>query len=339
LLQQDSIANHTAVAEGSDSVVVQHRPLTPAQVLSCLPRDATPAQQDSAIQAHFKPSEIHWSEHPDTLHLPGHSPGVDLMKADLPQYYKESFFSKSALFHPELPGGRYGVPGDPIPYTVRNDNLITSLLLICFIVAVIAFGNVRQFIRRQVKFFFSAPTESVVEESETVNELYFQLLLVFITSLLIALLFYFYTLNFIGNTFVLRSQYTLISIYLGITIAYFLLKMGYYAMVNLVFFGSKKNKQWIKTWLFIVSVEGVLFFPAVLLGGYFEMDVNWMAFYVILSCIIVKLLTIYKVYMIFFRRNVVRLQIFLYFCTLEIVPLLTFWGALVLTANSLKINF
>jgi len=222
-------------------VVVQHRPLTPAQVLSWLPRDATPAQQDSAIQAHFKPSEIHWSEHPDTLHLPGHSPGVDLMKADLPQYYKESFFSKSSLFHPELPGGRYGVPGDPIPYTVRNDNLITSLLLICFIVAVIAFGNVRQFIRRQVKFFFSAPTESVVEESETVNELYFQLLLVFITSLLIALLFYFYTLNFIGNTFVLRSQYTLISIYLGITIAYFLLKMGYYAMVNLVFFGSKKK--------------------------------------------------------------------------------------------------
>ncbi|MBQ5407475.1 MAG: DUF4271 domain-containing protein, partial [Prevotella sp.] len=187
MLQQDSIANHTAVAEGSDSVVVQHRPLTPAQVLSWLPRDATPAQQDSAIQAHFKPSEIHWSEHPDTLHLPGHSPGVDLMKADLPQYYKESFFSKSSLFHPELPGGRYGVPGDPIPYTVRNDNLITSLLLICFIVAVIAFGNVRQFIRRQVKFFFSAPTESVVEESETVNELYFQLLLVFITSLLIAL--------------------------------------------------------------------------------------------------------------------------------------------------------
>ena len=78
-------------------MVVQHRPLTPAQVLSWLPRDATPAQQDSAIQAHFKPSEIHWSEHPDTLHLPGHSPGVDLMKADLPQYYKESFFSKSAL--------------------------------------------------------------------------------------------------------------------------------------------------------------------------------------------------------------------------------------------------
>lgn len=327
------------VAEGSDSAVVQHRPLTPAQVLSWLPRDATPAQQDSAIQSRFKPSEIHWSEHPDTLHLPGHSPGVDLMNADLPQYYKESFFSKDTLFHPELPGGRYGVPGDPIPYTVRNDNVITSILLACFIFAIIAFSNARHFIVRQARRFFYVPSEGVSEDTETVNEVWFQLLLVFITGLLVSLLFYFYTLYFISDTFVLRSQYTLISIFLGITLVFFAIKIGAYAIVNLVFFGSKKNQQWIKSLLFIISVEGLLFFPAVLLGGYFDLDIKWVTFHVILSLIIVKLLTIYKCYMIFFRRNVVKLQIILYFCTLEIVPLLAFWGVLVLTANSLKINF
>lgn len=327
------------MAEGSDSAVVQHRPLTPAQVLSWLPRDATPAQQDSAIQSRFKPSEIHWSEHPDTLHLPGHSPGVDLMNADLPQYYKESFFSKDTLFHPELPGGRYGVPGDPIPYTVRNDNVITSILLACFIFAIIAFSNARHFIVRQARRFFYVPSEGVSEDTETVNEVWFQLLLVFITGLLVSLLFYFYTLYFISDTFVLRSQYTLISIFLGITLVFFAIKIGAYAIVNLVFFGSKKNQQWIKSLLFIISVEGLLFFPAVLLGGYFDLDIKWVTFHVILSLIIVKLLTIYKCYMIFFRRNVVKLQIILYFCTLEIVPLLAFWGVLVLTANSLKINF
>ena len=139
MLQQDSISHQQSAVQGGDSAVVQHRPLTPAQVLSWLPRDATPAQQDSAIQAHFKPSEIHWSEHPDTLHLPGHDAGVDLMKSDLPQYYREGFFSKDSMFHPELQGGRYGVAGDPVPYSVRNDNIITSLLLACFIFAVIAF--------------------------------------------------------------------------------------------------------------------------------------------------------------------------------------------------------
>lgn len=339
MLQQDSIQYQSSVVEEGDSVVVQHRPLTPAQVLSWLPRDATPSQQDSAIQAHFKPSEIRWSEHPDTLHLPGHSPGVDLMNADLPQYYKESYFSKDTLFHPELPGGRYGVPGDPIPYSVHNDDIITSLLLACFIFSVIAFANARKFIVRQTKRFFYVPLEGTTEESETAYEVYFQLLLVFISSLLISLLFYFYTLNSIGDTFVLRSQYTLISIFLGITLVYFFIKMVLYAMVNLVFFDSKRNQQWIKSLLFIISVEGLLLYPAVLLGAYFELDIHLVAFYVILSLIIVKLLTIYKSYIIFFRGNVVRLQIILYFCTLEIVPMLAFWGVLVLTANSLKINF
>lgn len=259
MLQQDSISHQQSAVQGGDSAVVQHRPLTPAQVLSWLPRDATPAQQDSAIQAHFKPSEIHWSEHPDTLHLPGHDAGVDLMKSDLPQYYREGFFSKDSMFHPELQGGRYGVAGDPVPYSVRNDNIITSLLLACFIFAVIAFANARRFIIRQAKDIIYLPHEGTTEFSETSNEIRFQLTLVLITSLLIALLFYFYTLRYIGETFVLRSQYTLITIFLGITVGYFLLKVALYSFVNQVFFDSKRNQQWIKALLFIISIEGVLF--------------------------------------------------------------------------------
>ena len=339
MLQQDSISHQQSAVQGGDSAVVQHRPLTPAQVLSWLPRDATPAQQDSAIQAHFKPSEIHWSEHPDTLHLPGHDAGVDLMKSDLPQYYREGFFSKDSMFHPELQGGRYGVAGDPVPYSVRNDNIITSLLLACFIFAVIAFANARRFIIRQAKDIIYLPHEGTTEFSETSNEIRFQLTLVLITSLLIALLFYFYTLRYIGETFVLRSQYTLITIFLGITVGYFLLKVALYSFVNQVFFDSKRNQQWIKALLFIISIEGVLFFPALVFGAYFELDINKVITYVIIAVVIVKLLTIYKCYIIFFRRNVVHLQIILYFCTLEMIPLLVYWDVLVITANNLKINF
>ena len=78
---------------GGDSAVTTYRPLTPAQVLKWLPRDATPAQQDSVIQAHFKPCEIHWSERPDTLHLPGHDRGHNMLDVDIPQYYREGFSS------------------------------------------------------------------------------------------------------------------------------------------------------------------------------------------------------------------------------------------------------
>ncbi len=339
MLQQDSISYQQSVVQGGDSAVVQHRPLTPAQVLSWLPRNATPAQQDSAIQAHFKPSEIHWSEHPDTLHLPGHDAGVDLMNSELPQYYREGFFSKDSLFHPELQGGRYGVAGDPVPYSVHNDNIITSLLLACFIFTIIAFANTRRFIIRQAKNFFYLPREGTTEITETSNELRFQGFLVVITSLLIALLFYFYTLHYIGETFVLQSQYTLIAIYLGLSVGYFMLKAGLYTFINQVFFDSKRNQQWMKSLLFIITIEGVLFFPAVVLGAYFELPIKNVAYYVCFILILIKILTIYKCFIIFFRRNVVRLQIILYFCTLEMIPLLAFWGVLVFTANYLKINF
>ena len=338
-MQQDSIANVSTVISGSDSAVVKHHPLTPAQVLSWLPRNATPAQQDSPIQSRFHPGEIHWSEHPDTLHLPGHPPGVDLMKAEIPQYYREGFFSKDSLFHPELQGGRIGVAGDPVPYRVHNDNVITSLLLACFLVSIYLFANARQFFVKEAKNFFYTPREERTDFSETGNELRYQVFLVGITSLLISLLFYFHTLYYIGETFILQSQYTLIAIYFVIVIIYIGVKMGLYTFVNLVFFNGKRNQQWLKSFLFIITLEGVLLFPAVLLGGYYEMDIHNVTTYVIISILFVKLLTIYKCFIIFFRPNVVSLQIILYFCTLEIVPVLALWGVLVMTANNLKINF
>ena len=157
--QADSIQTDAALeAESQQQVLRQHSSqLTPKEVLSWLPKNATPAQQDSMIRAHIKPSEIHWSEMPDTLHLPGHEAGKSFRDVSLPQYYRESFFSKDSLFHPELKGGRLGVAGDPVPYTVAGDSFITSLLLVCFLLACIAFSKSKHFVIRQAKTFFRTP--------------------------------------------------------------------------------------------------------------------------------------------------------------------------------------
>jgi hypothetical protein len=56
----------------------------------------------------------------------GHPAGKSFRDVSLPQYYRESFFSKDSLFHPELRGGRMGVSGDPVPYSVSGDNLKIS---------------------------------------------------------------------------------------------------------------------------------------------------------------------------------------------------------------------
>jgi len=338
LIVTDSIQQqYTAV--GGDSVVATYRQLTPAQVLKWLPRDATPAQQDSIIQAHFKPGEIHWSGRPDTLHLPGHDRGHNMLDVDIPQYYREGFFSKDTLFHPELQGGRNGIAGDPVPYTVHADNLMTGLLLLCFIMIVVAFSSVKDFLLHQFKSFFYFSRDVSSEVSETAVEFRFQFFLVMLASLLISLLFYFYTLYYIGETFILRSPYYLILIYWGIIMGYYLLKAMLYTIVNLVLFDSKRNKQWMRSFLFISSVEGILMFPIMMINGYFDISVASASVYVLVVLTIIKILTFYKCFIIFFSRNVVKLQIILYFCALEIVPLLFVWSILNATANILKINF
>ncbi len=262
-----------------------------------------------------------------------------MLDVNIPQYYREGFFSEDTLFHPELPGGRYGVAGDPVPYAVHTDNTLTALLLFCFIMAVVTFSLVKGFILRQAKSFFYPVHVDTSDDSETTTEFRYQLYLVFVSALLLSLLFYFFTLYRVGDSFILRSQYYLIAIYFGITVAYYLLKVLLYTVVNDVFFGSKKNQHWLRSWLFITAVEGILLFPVVMVHVYAGLPIENLDFYFFTALLFVKILTIYKCYHIFFRQNVAQFQIILYFCALEVVPMLLLWGVLDDTANYLKINF
>lgn len=337
--QNDSLAVQGADAEEQQVTARHHtgQP-TPHEVLSWLPKDATPEQQDSAIQKHIKPSEIHWSSNPDTLHLPGQSAGKSFRDVSLPQYYRESYFSKSKYFHPELPGGRLGVAGDPVPYTIADDNLITSLLLGCFILAMISFAKSRRFITRQAKNFFYEPRSNSSTVTETSGELRFQLFLLLQTCLLSSILYFFYTRATTGDTFNVE-YYQIIGIYTGIVAAYFLFKIILYWFSCWVFFDKNNFDRWIKTYLFMTSIEGLLLFPLVMLQAYFDLSMESAVTYVAIVVILVKLMAFYKSFIIFFHRKGVSLQIFLYFCALEIMPLLAVWGVLTVTNSYLKINF
>ena len=341
MLIQDSIHTEPVVSpniESDTTVHISTRPQTPYQVLRLLPKDATPAQQDSAIQAWFQPGEIHYSSEPDTLHLPGHGKGRNLKDVNLPQYYRENFFSKDTLYHEELTGGRFGVAGDPIPYSISSDNVISSLLLGCFVITMLAFSAGRNFILHSIKNFFYIPkTESGRDvTSGEIGALYFFLLQ---TALLSALLYFLYVRNFVADTFTLSDEYMVAGIIFGVMVGYFTIKMILYSVSNLTFFDSKKNGQWFRAFLFLTAMEGIALYPSTLLLSYFDVSTKFITYYVAITVIFVKILTFYKSFVIFFRQNGLFLQIILYFCALEIIPLFALWGGLEVMINSLKINF
>ena len=316
------------------------KPRHPYQVLRSLPKNATPAQQDSAIQATFQPKEVRYSERPDTLHLPGYGKGKSALEiTPLPKYYKESFFANDSLFHPERSAGRYGVAGETVPYTVRGDNAMTLILLLGFISMIISASGSRGFIVRQLKSIFYLPKNFDMAMSETSTELRFQFFMVVLTSLLYAVIFLYYSTRYVSDTYIIDSHYQLTGIFLCMTFGYFFIKGLIYTMVNWTFFGLRKNLQWLKTMLFITTSEGVMLFPIILLLSFFNLNVKSALICALIVLILVKSLTFFKSYVIFFRRKGNFLQNILYFCALEIVPLTSFGGFVAIMINFLKINF
>lgn len=336
---QDSIIfNLPAAFSNLDSAArIMARPQTPYQVLRLLPKDATPAQQDSAIQAWLKDVEIRYSEQPDTLHLPGEGIPRDMTTAEIPLYYRENFFSNDTLYHEELQAGGSGVAGDPVPETLSNDNVITGLLIICFLFIAFTLSRISGFIVKQLKDFFYVQRADR-DVTETGNEVKFQFVFVGLTCLVYGLLYYLYATAYIADTFTLSSQYSILGIFVGVFMLYFLLRFSLYHGINILFFDKRRNTKFLTSFLFITAMEGAILFPILLLLAYLHFSPVYAAIYVTAVVILVKILTFYKSYVIFFKQNRVFLQIILYFCALEMVPLLTLWGGLSVIVDIFKIK-
>lgn len=257
----------------------------------------------------------------------------------LPLYYKGSETPLDTALFADSIGGWMGVAGDPMPYMMRNDDVITLLQMACFFISLIAVANSWRFMVRQAKDLFRARSRSEKPVGETANEVRFQFFLLLQTCLLYSVLQYLYTCEYISDTFVLASPYELIGIYFIIMCAYQIVRGGLYTMVNLVFADGKINLQWLRSLLFLTAVEGLVLFPVVLLLVYFNLSFqNAMICFVIIF-LLVKILAFYKCCSIFFNRFGNFLQIILYFCALELIPLASLWGILVFTGNYLKVNF
>jgi hypothetical protein len=166
-----------------------------------------------------------------------------------------------------------------------------------------------------------------------------QVILTGLTCIVYALLYYLYATEYLAKTYVTSSEYVLLAIFLGVFVGYYLLRFGLYTMVNNLFFSNTENKKFLTSLLYISSVEGLLLYPALALMAFMHLPTQNAIWYCIIVLILVKMMTFYKSFTIFFKQNDLFLQIILYFCALEMVPLITLWGGLSAIVDILKINF
>lgn len=331
------------VGLGEDAVIVLEKPKyhkrTPYEVLRSLPRNATPQQQDSAIQAVFKPAEIRYSQRPDTLRLPGQELGRKASQVDeLPQYYAETFFKSTDFFKEEVNGGRMGVAGTPPPYNPVNDDLVVSLLLGLVLMTLVSLSLCKHFIMVHMKHFFRKLTSSSVILRETRGEAYLQLLFAWQTGVLLALSGYFYLMQNVTDVY-LVSSLELLGIVFAFVVAYYLLLQLMAYWTGRSFFDKDQNLSLMLSRLIVMDIEGLLLLPVVIMHGFFGLSTTTFVFSVMVAVLICKVLSLLKEFLIFQNEKYPAVVVLFYFLALDIVPLGIVFSGILAIGNILKVTY
>lgn len=230
-----------------------------------------------------------------------------------------------------------GIAGDPVPYLFRNDSLVTSILLVSFLLMVWVVTRSRHFLKEQVKDFFHERQRDKLFDERARSELRGQIYLVFQTCFILGMLFFDFTQERQTEVFNQVSPYLILGVSVGIFVVYYMVKTGIYAFVNNIFFDRKQCERWNEAYMLSVLALGLALLPLALVVVYFDLGFEEMSVVFLAILGLDKVLLLYKCSRIFFKEPWTVVHLFLYFCTLEIAPLFILFRALVY-ANSLLLT-
>ena len=228
-----------------------------------------------------------------------------------------------------------GIAGDPMPYQFRTDSIVTIILMLGFFLVVKVISGSRYYLREQIKDFFHHRQRENLFAQRTQSEMRGQMFLIFQTCIMLGVLFFDYTQEYQADVFNQVSPYKILGMSVGIFALYFALKAGCYTFINNIFFSRKQRDQWSDSYMLCTLGVGLALLPLSLLVVYFDLSLVNMCICLICLLVVDKLLLLYKCSRIFFNYTFGWVHLFLYFCTLEIVPIFILFRALSYANNYL----
>lgn len=314
-------------------------PFNAARIIDALPEDATPAQQDSAIQANLPERIRIRSTRPDTLEIPGIPAKKSKSLSELSHHYRQTFFDGNHFMHPEVSASRLGVQEAPLPYRLRTDDGITAIVLVLFMLMLVIFSKSKKALLKQAKELFNPPREyHNLFNDEPDNQQHSIGVLVCLALLTLSLQLF--SLNGQESYLITTPVVPYLTLLLNVLIVtvYYLFKKLSYRFVNWIFFDKTKNKKWQETYSFTYAIEGLLLFPLVLLTIYFDLNTLHAWLYIGFVVFLTRIILLYETYIIFFPKIHGILHLIVYFCALEITPLLMLCRVLAFINNNFVIK-
>lgn len=257
----------------------------------------------------------------------------DTLVEALPHFYDYDFFAGDTLLHAEVPCRHYGFATTGTPFRMRHDGWSGVLLLVCLLLAASLVMRLRKRFREILRAVF-LPIPGKTDEPIVDDPLRYstRLVAVCLLSLTAAMVTFTYIQHDTGFYLFSETPYILFAAFFLLWIVYFLVKKMMTNFVNWIFFRSEKIFTWKRAYTFLYVAEAMLSLVLALVVVYQPIPPEKVLLLTFCLVILVKILLLYKTYQIFFPKMYGSLHLIVYFCTLEIMPLLVLWQVLTYTA-------
>lgn len=231
-----------------------------------------------------------------------------------------------------------GMPGEPLPYLLHTDWMITTILFLCILFAILALSKEKKYLLQQLKFSISNRERSSMFDEITTSDIHYKFLLIFHSCILLGFCIYYYYINNMPDIFMrIPRGWLLGGGTLGVGV-FLLLKYFLYSFINWVFFQKERNSLWITSFFNLFIWLGVLLLPVILVIVYFDISSHLSIYIVGILVIFAKITLFWICFSNFFEKIHGAFHLILYFCALEILPDLLLWKGIELVSNNLILN-
>ena len=237
--------------------------------------------------------------------------------------YEDSLFRGDTLFYTGQPYKPFGFAGTETPFRIRNDGWSGLLLLVCLLLAVSLVMRFRRKFGDLLRgVFFPIPgkkDEPLVDDPLGPST---RLVCVCLLSLAAAIVTFAYTQHNVGYYPFPETPYILFGAFFLLWIVYFLAKRMMSSFVDWVFFRREKIFTMQRARTFLYAAESMLFLVFAVVVMYLPISHDKVLLSALCLVFLAKAVLLFKTFQIFFPKMYGTLYLIVYFCTLEIMPLL-----------------
>ena len=218
------------------------------------------------------------------------------------------------------------VQGILAPQPYYADNLWLCGLLACTFILSVVLSDRKGFLAGLLREFF-LPRESAIKSVRTTNVVYLRAGMYVVslasTAMLLAMYMSAESLLAMGGGMLWLLSAVAVSLF-------YFLRMALFIATNRIFFDSSTIIAWEQSYACWTILAGIPFYLITLVAVFFDLSSFSILTLSIVALVLLEICLLYKAFHIFSAKKYGILQIFVYLCTLELMPLLVAGKALVL---------